>query len=80
MFAFPENVESGGLMSYGVDALDSVRLQATYIDRIFKGTKPGDIPIEQPSKLDLSINRKTADALGLKIPQSILLQAARVIE
>ena len=66
MFAFPENVESGGLMSYGVDALDSVRLQATYIDRIFKGTKPGDIPIEQPSKLDLSINRKTADALGLK--------------
>ncbi|HEX4235216.1 MAG TPA: ABC transporter substrate-binding protein [Caldimonas sp.] len=80
MFAFPESVEVGGLIGYGVDTFDSVRSQATYVSRIFKGAKPADIPIEQPTKIDLVINRKTADALGLKIPRLILLQATRVIE
>ncbi len=80
MFAFAESVEAGGLASYGVDSFDSARRQATYVDRLFKGARPGDIPIEQPTKIDLVINRKTADALGLNIPQLILLQADRVIE
>ena len=80
IFAFAENVEVGGLMSYGVDTLYAVRRVATYIDKIFKGAKPGDLPIEQPAKVDLVINRKTADALGLTIPQVLLLQATKVIE
>lgn len=80
IFGFTEIVESGGLMSYGFDSLNSRRQLATYVDKIFKGARPGDLPIQQPMKIDLVINRKTADALGLAIPHELWMQAARVIE
>lgn len=79
-FIFAEHVEAGGLMSYGADMQDWMRQGAVFVDKIFKGAKPGDLPIEQPSKIDLVINRKTASVLGLEIPQTLQLQAARVIE
>jgi len=80
MFPFSEYVEVGGLMSYGADSMVGFRIVATYVDRIFKGAKPGDLSIEQPTRVELVINRKTADALHLTIPQVLLLQAERVIE
>ena len=73
-------VESGGLMSYAADFYDQIRRSAIYVDKILKGVPPTDLPIEQPTKLDLVINLKTAKALGLVMPGSLLLQADRVID
>ncbi len=80
VFARNENVEAGGLMSYGPTLADQFRQAATYVDKILKGAKPGDLPVEEPTRMYLVINLKTAKALGLKIPQTILLQADQVIE
>ena len=75
-----EYVEDGGLISYSANVTEGFRRSATYIDKILKGVNPGEIPIEQPTRFELVINLKTAKALGLKIPQTILVRADRVIE
>ena len=80
MYAFREHVGAGGLMSYGQNLTEHYRSAATYVDKILKGAKPGDLPFEQPTRIHLAINRKTAKALGLKIPQELLLRADEVIE
>ncbi|HEU5304917.1 MAG TPA: ABC transporter substrate-binding protein, partial [Gemmatimonadales bacterium] len=80
MYTLSEFVRVGGLMSYAPDGPDRIRRVATYVDRILKGTKPADLPVEQPTKLEFVINLKTAKALGLTVPQSTLLRADQVIQ
>ena len=80
IYPSPEFVTAGGLIAYGPNIPDNFRRAAAYVDRILKGSRPGELPFQQPTKFDLLVNLKTAKALGLTIPPSLLLQAAQVIE
>ena len=80
VFPFAAYVDAGGLMSYGVDPAPAIRQAAVFVDRIFKGANPGELPIEQPTRVEMVINRRTAALLRLTIPPALLLQAGRVID
>jgi putative ABC transport system substrate-binding protein len=80
MYTFRLYVEAGGLISYGADFNENWRRAAVFVDKILKGAKPADLPVEQPSKFELVVNLRAAKALGLTIPPSLLLRADEVIE
>jgi putative tryptophan/tyrosine transport system substrate-binding protein len=80
VYGLSQFARDGGLLYYGVDRVDVFRRAASYVDRILRGAKPGDLPVQLPTKFEMVVNLKTAKALGLTVPQSILLRADEVIE
>jgi len=80
VFGWRENVQAGGLMSYGVDLNENYRRAASYVDKVLKGAKPADLPVEQPTRYDLSLNLRTAKAIGLTVPSTVLVRANEIVE